>query len=375
MALVGPRDTKTSVIMTGWDATELQNLQLRDGTTFAQIASMLSGALGGLTNELYNDPIWSRLVSYTDSPIVNYSVGNSNGVSAFTEYAVPDPQRAQREGHMLPLRKWDRSLEWTWSYMRDATMDDIVEDIRDVVKDWRDKWRTQILTRLLQRGDDSGTLKGLGSSGYSPGFATTAASTSVDFTPPSYGGTSFASTHEHYVGIAGGVFTAAVFSDAYDELEEHGHAGEFEFLIGPSDAATVAALTGFVPAAQFNVNYGALQDLAQGSGMQLMNGAKLLGAINNFNVWVLRGIPQYYGFAWKSYGANSQRNPLRIRVREGYPRRPVLEVHPDPRAGNSAAQPLNYLMTYSEFGVGVADRTNGTPRYVNNATWADGTAT
>jgi hypothetical protein len=31
-------------------------------------------------------------------------------------------------------------------------------------------------------------------------------------------------------------------------------------------------------------------------------------------------------------------------------------------------------MLYLEFGVGVGDRTNGTTRYVNNATWADGTA-
>jgi hypothetical protein len=32
-------------------------------------------------------------------------------------------------------------------------------------------------------------------------------------------------------------------------------------------------------------------------------------------------------------------------------------------------------MMYLEMGVGVGDRTNGTPRYNNNATWADGVAT
>ena len=32
-----------------------------------------------------------------------------------------------------------------------------------------------------------------------------------------------------------------------------------------------------------------------------------------------------------------------------------------------------YMMFFTEFGVGVADRTNGTARYVNNAVWADGT--
>jgi hypothetical protein len=32
------------------------------------------------------------------------------------------------------------------------------------------------------------------------------------------------------------------------------------------------------------------------------------------------GFPQYYAFGWKTYGANSQRNPLRIRTRAGVQR-------------------------------------------------------
>jgi hypothetical protein len=48
---------------------------------------------------------------------------------------------------------------------------------------------------------------------------------------------------------------------------------------------------------------------------------------------------------------------------------------PDPVASNGR-DPLNSLMLFLEFGVGVGmDRTNGTPRYVNNATWSDGTVT
>ena len=46
----------------------------------------------------------------------------------------------------------------------------------------------------------------------------------------------------------------------------------------------------------------------------------------------------------------------------------------DPRAGN-ATTPIQYLMLFMEFGVGVADRTNGTPRYVYDTTWVDGTPT
>ena len=36
--------------------------------------------------------------------------------------------------------------------------------------------------------------------------------------------------------------------------------------------------------------------------------------------------------------------------------------------------PVENLMIQTRFGVGVGDRTNGTPRYVNNANWSDGTA-
>lgn len=275
---------------------------------------------------------------------------------------------------MLPLKAYNRALGWTWDYLRKARAPQIEADIADAIKDARDKWRQAILTRVLQRGDDSGTNKGLGSSGYSPGFATAAASTSVDFTPPAYAGTTFTSDHEHYVGISGGAFTAAVFTDAKDELREHGHEPPYEFIIGPSDESAVRALTGFVAVDEAWVNYGALQDRAAFARDSVTDGLYPVGALNDFRIWVVRGMPQYYGFAWKPYGPNSQRNPLAIRLQKDEAR-PMVTAMPDPRNGASAANPLQYLMLFTEFGVGVRDRTNGTARYVNNTTWADGTPT
>jgi len=213
----GPRDTTSLVMMTGWDATVLAEFALADGTTYAEIVSRLNAALAALNAEFAGD--WmSELYSFTDRPEVSYRMGSTTGYEEHTEYSRPEGQRAATEGHMLPLKPYDRALKWTWDYLQDAYMEQIEADIADAIKDTRDLRRQKILTRLLQRGDDSGANKGLGTSGYSPGFATTAGSTSVDFTPPAFGGTSFASTHEHYVGIGGGVFTNAVFSDAYDEL-------------------------------------------------------------------------------------------------------------------------------------------------------------
>lgn len=367
MANLGPRDTTSLVMLTGWDATELQNFKLQDGTSYAEVVGDLTAGLTALNGELAGG-MWGQLASFQDMPDVEYRVGSSNGMQRHTEYTRPDAQRAATEGHLIPLLDWDRGFGWTWDYLKKARGEQIEADIADGIKDARDKWRVQILTRLLQRGDDS-----VGTAGYSPGFATTAGSTSVDFVPPSSGGTSFANTHEHYVGIAGGVFTNAVFTDAKAELREHGHEGPYEFIIGPSDEVAVRALTDFYPVAASNVNYGSGVSLATLSGDADLAGGYYIGTHTDFNVRVVRGIPQYYGFGWKSYGNLSQRNPLRIRLDKGK-MRPEMIVMTDPRAGN-ATTPIQYAMTYLEFGVGVADRTNGTARYVNNSTWADGTPT
>ncbi len=370
---IGPRDTTSLVMLTGWDATELQNFKLIDGSSYATVVGQVNAALGALNAEFLGDPLWSALVSYTDQPDLEYRVGSSNGFDDHTEFGRPDAKRAATEGHMLPLKDYDRGLGWTWDYLKKARLSQLQADIADAIKDARDKWRVVLLTRLLKRGDDSGTNLGLGSSGYSPGFATTAAQTSVDFVPPAFGGTSFDNTHEHYVGIAGAVFTNAVFSDAKSELREHGHEPPYEFIAGPSDETTIRGLTDFVETASSLVAYGAMQDKALLSPMSQGFAGYYIGTIHDFAVRIVPGMPQYYGFGWKSYGANSQRNPLKVRLFNGRSV-PMVEAMTDPRAGN-ATTPLQYLMLYFEFGVGVADRTNGTARYVNNATWADGTPT
>lgn len=368
----GARDTTSLVMLTGWDATALQNYRLQDGTSYAEVVSILEMGLGALNSEL-TAGLWGQLASFQDRPDVEYRVGSSNGMEEHTEWGRADAKRAATEGHMLPLKAWDRALGWTWDYLRQARMDQIEADVQDAIKDVRDKWRQRILRRLIKRGDDSGALLGLGSSGYSPGFATAAASTSVDFTPPANGGTTFDSDHEHYVGIAGGVFTNAVFTDAKAELREHGHEPPYEFLIGPADETTVRALTDFYPVANSNVAYGANISLATLGSEADMIGGYYIGSHTDFNIRVVRGMPQYYGFGWKSYGTLSQRNPVRIRLQKNVGA-PMAFAMTDPTAGN-ATTPVQYLMFFLEFGVGVADRTNGTARYVNNATWADGTAT
>ena len=370
----GPRDTSTLALPVGWDAASLERYALEDGTTFTAVAAALNAAVQTQAAAITSNPLWSSLISFTDQPTVSeYAQSSANGFEEYTEYGRPDPKRSDTTGHMLPIKPWNRALSWTWYYLQHARMSQVEADIADAVKDMSDLWRVALLTRLLKRTDDSGAQLGLGTGGYSPGFATAAASTSVDFAPPSFGGATFTTNHEHYIGIAGGVFTADVFSDIKSELMEHGHQPPYNVIISGSDESTVRGLTGFVPVAQMATNYASTVSLAS-FGPDYRPDGYSIGVISDCLVRVVVGMPRYYAFAWKSYGANSQRNPLRVRV----PRNqsgPAWQVMTDPRAGGGA-YPLQYVMLFTEFGTGVgADRTNGTPRYVNSATWADGTPT
>lgn len=366
MAL-GRLDLSLLTLPAGWDAAELEKARLADGTTYAEVASQLETALAALNAEIATDPVWSSLVSYDSEPTVEYRQGASNGFEQATEYGLPDVKRADTTGHMIPLNPFDRRLGWTFRYLRNARMSQLQAGVADAIVDARALFRQQVIRRLLKRGDDS-----IGSSGLSPGFATAAASTGVDYLPPAYGGTTFTTDHEHYVGIAGGAFTAAVFTDAASELEEHGHVPPFDFLIGPSDEAAVRALTGFVAAADPMIRYSSTTSVASMDAYYGVDGKKFIGTLSGFNVWVIRGMPQYYGVGYKSYGPNSARNPLRVRVRDGETAI-RFEAIPDPAGGN-ANYPLQNILLMTEFGVGVGERTGATARYVNNTTWADGTA-
>ena len=153
---------------------------------------------------------------------------------------------------------------------------------------------------------------------------------------------------------------------------EHGHMPPYRLLISVADVAGVTGLTGFVFPTTTVIQAGSGTSVAIPEIDPTDDGFRFIGSYENTRVYAAPGMPQYYGFAYRSYGTNNPRNPLRVRVEKGY-ELPTARALRDPNAG-AGIDPLQDLMLYMEFGVGVADRTNGTTRYVNNGAWADGTA-
>ena len=366
MANIGGRDTRDFVVWTGVDAAQLLKEQLQDGTNLLTVTNQLTGALNAIAAEVQNDPVYSSVWSMADSPIVSYRMGTDFSFEDHTEYSRPNRNRAEVDGHMLPLKSYDLGLGWTWDYLRNAYMAQVEADIQSTVNAARKLVRTRLLNRILARTDDSGASKGLGSGGYSPGFATTAASTNVDFTPPEFAGTTFANTHEHYAAGTSSLTSANAIL-AMKHLREHGHVAPFDLWIPSADEATYRAFSDFVAASDPLVTPGSTTAL-----VSLPPG--YIGYLKDSyaRVRIVDGLPTNYWFMFKSYGANNSQNPIRLRVGRGESALRFV-AFPDPNAGASPASPLGTLIAWTEFGVGVGDRTNGTLRY-NASSWADGTA-
>lgn len=342
----GYNDLKNVAIPTAWDAAELVRLSLRDGTTYDSVIRDVNDALG-IANGSFTQGYLGGLFSLTTDPAVEYRDGGVNGFEAHTEYGQPDPKRGSTIGHMLPISKQDRKLGWTQDFLEEARRALIDADIASLVQDAKDAFEKAVFTRLFKMEEETGRQYGLGSSGYSVPFVDGGAGT-IDFTPlprPDRMINAFSTSHNHYQRLNG--ITQANLETAVDHLWEHGYDGPYELIVSNTDVAawqTVANVTGFVKRADPLVMYGNSTDLASVGdvyigGVQTKRGFCRMYANGR--------IPTTFWAVTKTFGAQDQRNPLRIRWDESYGFGVKLEVQ------NLSLYPLLGALGVMKFGVGV----------------------
>lgn len=66
------------------------------------------------------------------------------------------------------------------------------------------------------------------------------------------------------VAIEAGGYALPVFQDAKQELREHGHQPPYNWIAAPTDETVIRGVTGFVPAPNLMVNYGATMTATAG---------------------------------------------------------------------------------------------------------------
>lgn len=356
-------DLKYVSIPVGWDASYLENYRLADGITFDRVVADINAALTMFNAER---PWYADFITITDEIGVEYPQGTLE-TEAHSEYTPPKPQRTDYTGHMLPVLERDLGFRFTRDFFVKGRMSRVDGSIRAGLDAFRQYREYLVVRRALRRTDDSGAQSGLGTSGLSPGFATAAANTGVDYIPPRWGGETFDSDHEHFLAYAAASLDTGLKA-MKNHLLEHGHQPPFECWISTEDEPTVAALTDFIDIQPVTVMYGSAT--SQTIGRPATDTApRYIGSIYDMYIRVVPRVPQYYYFASKPYGLGDPRNPFRVRFDPRWGPEGVLFI------ADKMSYPLDDAYLFEAKGVGVGeDRTNGVAMFIDaGEAWTDAT--
>jgi hypothetical protein len=362
--ILGPNDISMRALPTGVDATRVAQWMIREGFTFQEMVNALALALGDFNQDIMNK--WGWLFSITQDLMMEYPDGSSvTELKEITDYDKVDLVSGQTIGHMIDLAVYGGGIGGTKRWFRDARMAQWVSQIRTIVNQARWRFEKALVTRAM-----TNTENAVGSGGYDVPFVRGTGG-NVDFTPPAYAGTTFASSHDHFIGV--NVSTPKTFADVLNllaaTLEEHGHKAPFTAMISRTDVTTIMALTNIIkfvaPVVQRWEPGGAT------SGAQFVTSGQpdvsdgLTGYFQSeygqIDLMANPRIPTGYVGMYKSYGKNDARNPLAVRVhpQSGFGAYVVTETTDDRQ------YPIKSVRIEMEFGVGTGmDRTNGAVGYL-----------
>jgi hypothetical protein len=369
--VLGYQTLLNKALPTGWDATRLAEWQFRDGVTYGELVNMVAMALAGFNAEMLRD--WGWLTFVTEEIAMEYEDGGSVTPSPdITDVDDVDPTHGTTIGHMIDLRVYGEAIGGTRRYFRDARSAKIQASIATIVRKLRWRFEQKVLTRWFTNTEFT-----IGSAGYNVPFVRGTGG-NVDFAPPAFDGEAFATSHDHYIGVDDDTLSHAdVLNRLAETLQEHGHQPPYTAVVARADVALYLALGKWV-----EIVDPIIQTIDRGgatSGAQFYAaGAREFGQIGFFQsdyglieVRATARIPTTYAGMVKSYGSNTARNPLAIRVHpeSGFGAMVRPETTPDDD------YPLKKLNIEMEYDVGVgADRTNGAAaRLVSGGAWTNPT--
>jgi len=369
--VLGPLTLQNKALPVGLDGTRLAEWAMRDGYTYGQLVNNVALALGAVNEDLIAK--WGWLMSVTEEISLEYPQGGAvTPMDELTDVDTPVLVHGTTIGHMLPKRIYGNAIGGSKYYWMDARGPVVEASITTIAL--RAIWRFE--QKLLGRFFDSDE-EAIGAAGYSVPFVHGTGG-AVDFAPPSYDGTTFATSHDHFIGY--NASTPKTMADVLEglaaTLAEHGHMAPYSAIVSRADIALFGALTnkvimvdGRVQVDRAGVTSGA-QFFATGEQTISRIGAyqSTLGWID---LYATSRVPTGYVGMTKSYGQLDARNALAVRVHpmRGFGVAVVPETTPDDDF------PIKQLDVDVLFGVGVGkDRTNGAVGYlVAGGSYADPT--
>ncbi|MFJ9317240.1 hypothetical protein ACIRN4_23840 [Pimelobacter simplex] len=275
-----------------------------------------------------------------------------------SEYGVPQSVRSDLTGLQVGYDfKWyDLATRYTWKFLSTAPASQV-----------------QALHASALAADNRLVFKKIMNRVFSPATTANEDGTPVygfwdgaGETPPEYNGMTFSNTHNHYLTTGGATLDAADVESLVGTVEHHGfglrqNGDRIIVLCNPQEADVIAGYRAGVNGAKFDfipsndapafiTNESIVGDRPPGQ----FNGLTVVGAYGD--AWIVKDfqIPLGYVVALATGGANSERNPLAIRVHAQPGLQGLVQV-----PGANGSYPLIDSYYVRAFGVGVRQRGAG----------------
>lgn len=293
---------------------------------------------------------------------------------AVDEYGRSDAEKTEIPiaTNGLPLRKFDRSVQWTRDYFRTKTVREFALQMQAITGADLRNVRRQIRRALYIPTNNLGYVDREydGTSTYAVRALLNGDGTPIPVNMED--GTTFASNHTHYIASAGGVTNAAM--DALIGLIiEHGVTGEVRIEIAQAQETAVRGLPGFIgytdprTMAPNTIGVGD-QAVPNQNRLAIYNPRnRAIGIYGAAEIWV-----KPYAIAGYIVARDTGRRPLAWRTRPnvgGANGRPQLTFGNLEIAAQDERYPLQAQTVLREFGVGVNDRAAAAILYVGGGTY------
>ena len=373
----GPLTTLNNQLPSGVDAGRLAQWRLRQGISYGEFRSTVAGAFNAVNAEILSN--WGDLIHVTEEDMMEYPTGGTTGeMPELTEMDLAELIKGETTAHSIDLKPYGDGIGGSWRYFEDMRQATLSASIRQIVQRGRNTFERKILTRAM-----TNTVNTLGTNGKDVPFCNASAS-SVTFAPPAMGGEAFATSHNHYIGLASG---SKGYDDVLEEigehLLEHGHMAPFNVKVSTADVLAYHALANFSKPISNNViivdqgggtenrffERGEVESPGMaGSGIYIGSYQSSRGLMR---LYATSRIPTAYAFGYKSYGVNNAMNPIAVRVRPSI----GFGFFINEIASDNDKYPIARIQIEFEFGVSVGeDRTNGVAAFlVSGGAWVNPT--
>ena len=287
--------------------------------------------------------------------------GDMVEVDEFARSATKKP--AVGSGVGFPLRNYQYPVGWDERWIKRATVAELAERALAAESAHRKSQRREIKKALFLAANY--TFRDINSSPIADLAVKRLVNADSMAIPNAPDGTTFnAASHTHYLATA--TLTTAGLTAAINTVIEHGFGERIVAAFNYADAATVMALSGFVPATDYRViaanNAATTRDTTNPASLF----DRFLGIYGAAEIWVKPWAIANYAFIWDIASAMK---PLVLRE----------DTVPGFQGLRLAAQldtyPLYAQYFEAMFGLGVWNRTNGAAYQFSNATYVDPTIT